>query len=92
MADVAPIVNELRKDGAQDLSEDQCMVLLDNFDRDGSGLVTIADLHFLLTCLGEKLSEEEFEELMREQKVQEGRVNSQAMARIITGGGRDSNC
>ena len=36
------------------------------FDRDGNGMISAAELKFVMTNLGEKLSNEEAEEMVRE--------------------------
>lgn len=39
------------------------------FDKDGSGYIGVGELRYVLTSLGEKLSEEEVDELLKGVKV-----------------------
>ncbi|KAF9163353.1 hypothetical protein DFQ26_002673 [Actinomortierella ambigua] len=46
------------------------------FDKDGNGLISVAELRYVLTNLGEKLSEEEVDELMKGIQVDNnGKIN-----------------
>ena len=46
------------------------------FDKDGNGLINAADLRHILTHLGEKLTQEEVDEMIREADITgEGQVN-----------------
>ncbi len=58
------------------------------FDRENNGYITVAELRYVLTNLGEKLSEEEFEELLKLVEVQkDGTVNYHELVRTITSSG-----
>ena len=46
------------------------------FDRDGNGFISAAELRHVMTNLGEKLTDEEVDEMIREADVG-GRVNVQ---------------
>eukprot|EP00835_Amoeboradix_gromovi_P000307 NODE_10_length_47437_cov_0.363429.p25 type:complete len:146 gc:universal NODE_10_length_47437_cov_0.363429:6024-5587(-) len=58
------------------------------FDRENNGFITVAELRYVLTNLGEKLSEDEFEELLKLVDVQkDGTVNYHDLVRTITSSG-----
>ena len=45
------------------------------FDKDGSGFISMLELRYLMTTLGEKLSDDEFDEIMRELNIeQDGKI------------------
>lgn len=48
---------------------------LRHFDKDASGFISSAELRHLLTTLGEKLSDEEVEQLLSNQEDSQGNVN-----------------
>ncbi|KAI3409742.1 hypothetical protein GPALN_006121 [Globodera pallida] len=82
---VAPIVKELRKEGVRDRSEAELTGFLGNFDWDNSGFVSSADLRHLLTRCGEPLSSEQYEQLIREERAEDGCVNIAELVRTISG-------
>ncbi|KAL3090312.1 hypothetical protein niasHS_006764 [Heterodera schachtii] len=82
---IAPIVKDLRKEGVRDRSEAELCGFLENFDWDNSGFVSTADLRHLLTRCGEPLSGEQYEQLIREERAEEGRVNIAELVRTICG-------
>lgn len=47
-------------------SEEEILEAFKVFDRDGSGFITAAELHHVMTNLGEKLTDEEVDEMIRE--------------------------
>ncbi|KAG0245458.1 SCF ubiquitin ligase complex subunit cdc4 [Actinomortierella wolfii] len=54
------------------------------FDKDGNGLISVAELRYVLTNLGEKLTEEEVDELMKGVQVDNsGKVNYEEFVQII---------
>ena len=65
-------------------SEDEVIDAFRVFDQDGSGLVSAAELREVLTSLGEKLTEEEVEELFSEAEIDEnGLFNYQDICQAI---------
>jgi len=54
------------------------------FDRDGSGFISAAELRHIMTHLGEKLSEEEVNEMMKEADPDgDGQVNYEEFIKVI---------
>uniref|UniRef100_A0A8D0G5Q7 Calglandulin n=1 Tax=Sphenodon punctatus TaxID=8508 RepID=A0A8D0G5Q7_SPHPU len=54
------------------------------FDRDGNGFVSAAELRHVMTKLGEKLSEEEVNEMIKEADVDgDGQVNYEEFLRVM---------
>jgi calmodulin len=57
-------------------SEEEFMEAFRGFDKDGSGFISAAELRHVLTNLGEKLTDEEIDEMIREADVDgDGQVN-----------------
>lgn len=59
---------------------------LRHFDKDASGFISSAELRHLLTTLGEKLSDEEVEQLMNNQEDSQGNVNYEEFVRMVMNG------
>ena len=54
------------------------------FDRDGSGKISVGELRYTLTCLGERMSDAEVDDLLRGVKVDaEGRIDYAQFVRDI---------
>lgn len=56
---------------------------LRHFDKDGNGFITSAELRHLLTSLGEKMSEEDVENLIHGQEDSSGNINYEQFARMV---------
>lgn len=55
------------------------------FDRDGNGFITAAELRHVMTTLGEKLSDEEVDEMIREADVDgDGQINYEEFVALMT--------
>ena len=55
------------------------------FDKDGNGLISASELRHIMTSLGEKLTEEEVDEMMREAEADgEGQVNYDMFVKVMT--------
>ncbi|KAK6170330.1 hypothetical protein SNE40_018744 [Patella caerulea] len=55
------------------------------FDQDGNGFISAAELRHLMTNLGEKLTDEEVDEMIREADiVGDGKINYEEFIKIIT--------
>merc|ERR1712037_908098 len=59
---------------------------LRHFDKDGNGFISTAELRHLLTTLGEKLSDEEVEQLFAGQEDSHGNVNYEEFVRTVMNG------
>jgi len=59
---------------------------LRHFDKDGSGQISTAELRHLLTTLGEKLSDEEVEQLLVGHEDSQGNVNYEEFVRTVMSG------
>lgn len=68
-------------DTANDLIEG-----LRHFDKDASGYISTAELRHLLTTLGEKLTDDEVEQLLMNQEDSSGNVNYEEFVRMIMSG------
>jgi len=56
------------------------------FDRDGTGTISAAELRHVMTNIGEKLSDQEVDEMIREIDVdRDGQVNYEEMVRLMCG-------
>uniref|UniRef100_A0A914I9N7 EF-hand domain-containing protein n=1 Tax=Globodera rostochiensis TaxID=31243 RepID=A0A914I9N7_GLORO len=69
-----PIFQTVSKTRAQ-YTKDQFVEGLSHFDREGNGTIAVAELKHLLTNLGERLTEEEVEQLLTGHEVANGFVS-----------------
>jgi len=56
---------------------------LRHFDKDGNGFITSAELRHLLTSLGERMSEEDVENLIHGQEDSSGNINYEMFAKMV---------
>ncbi|CAI9151080.1 unnamed protein product [Rangifer tarandus platyrhynchus] len=55
------------------------------FDKDGSGYISAAELSHVMTNLGEKLTDEEVDEMIREADIDgDGQVNYEEFVQMMT--------
>ena len=54
-----------------------------NFDKDGSGMINSAELRHLLTTLGERLTDDEVEQLLNGLEDKHGNVNYEEFVRML---------
>ena len=55
------------------------------FDKDGNGFISAADLRHVITNLGEKLTDEELDEIIRETDINgDGQVNCEKLVTVLT--------
>ncbi|TRY72447.1 hypothetical protein TCAL_13626 [Tigriopus californicus] len=59
---------------------------LRHFDKDGSGFISSAELRHLLTTLGEKLNDEEVEQLLTGHEDSHGNVNYEEFVQTVMSG------
>uniref|UniRef100_U5EZ69 Putative myosin essential light chain ef-hand protein superfamily n=1 Tax=Corethrella appendiculata TaxID=1370023 RepID=U5EZ69_9DIPT len=80
-----PIYQAISKQRTADTADD-FIEGLRHFDKDASGFITSAELRHLLTTLGEKLSDEEVEQLLVNQEDSQGNVNYEEFVRMVMSG------
>merc|ERR1719246_119671 len=65
-------------------TEEELVEAFKVFDRDGNGLISAAELRHVMTNLGEKLTDEEVDEMIREADVDgDGAINYQEFVRMM---------
>jgi len=83
--DFLPIYQSVNKNKEQH-SLEEFVEGLSHFDKEGNGLINVAELRHLLTTLGERLSDEEVEQLLQGQEDSHGNVNISEFVRNIMQG------
>ena len=67
-------------------SEDELVEAFKVFDKDGNGFISAAELRHVMTNLGEKLNEEEVDEMIREADQDgDGQVNYEEFVKMMMG-------
>ncbi len=65
-------------------SEEEIREAFRVFDKDGNGFISAAELRHVMTNLGEKLTDEEVDEMIREADIDgDGQVNYEGIFRLI---------
>merc|ERR1719246_163490 len=65
-------------------SEEELKEAFKVFDRDGNGLISAAELRHIMTNLGEKLTDEEVDEMIREADIDgDGQINYEEFVKMI---------
>ncbi|XP_022185864.1 myosin-2 essential light chain isoform X1 [Nilaparvata lugens] len=80
-----PIYQAISKARTSDTADD-FIEGLRHFDKDGNGFISSAELRHLLTTLGEKLLDEEVEQLLAGQEDSQGNVNYEEFVNMIMSG------
>ncbi|TMW42619.1 hypothetical protein DOY81_012304 [Sarcophaga bullata] len=80
-----PIYQAISKARSGDTADD-FIEGLRHFDKDASGFISSAELRHLLTTLGEKLMDEEVEQLLANQEDSQGNVNYEEFVRMVMNG------
>ncbi|GIY76017.1 myosin-2 essential light chain [Caerostris extrusa] len=80
-----PILQTISKNRSTDTAED-FIEGLRHFDKDGNGFISSAELRHLLTTLGEKLNDDEVEQLLAGQEDSQGNVNYEDFVRMVMSG------
>jgi len=75
------ICQKRNNDTAEDFVEG-----LRHFDKDGNGSISSAELRHLLTTLGEKLSDEEVEQLLTGHEDSQGNINYEEFVKTVMSG------
>ncbi|XP_037728055.1 myosin-2 essential light chain-like [Drosophila subpulchrella] len=77
-----PIYQAISKARSGDTADD-FIEGLRHFDKDASGYISSAELRHLLTTLGEKLTNEEVEQLLANMEDQQGNINYEEFVRMV---------
>ena len=65
-------------------TEEELLEAFKVFDRDGNGLIDAAELKYVLTNLGEKLTDEEVDEMLREADIDgDGQINYEEFVKMM---------
>merc|ERR1719420_387654 len=80
-----PIMQAICSRRSTDTSDD-FIEGLRHFDKDGNGFISSAELRHLLTTLGEKLSDEEAEQLLAGHEDNKGNINYENFVRTVMNG------
>jgi len=65
-------------------SEEEIREAFRVFDKDGNGFISAAELRHVMTNLGEKLTDEEVDEMIREADIDgDGQVNYEGMIAVV---------
>ncbi|XP_054158029.1 myosin-2 essential light chain-like [Oppia nitens] len=80
-----PILQTISRNRSTDTAED-FIEGLRHFDKDGSGYISSAELRHLLTTLGEKLTDDEVEQLLAGQEDSQGNVHYEDFVRLVMSG------
>jgi len=77
-----PILQTISRQRPVDTADD-FIEGLRHFDKDGNGYISSAELRHLMTHLGEKLTDEEVEQLLAGQEDSQGNINYEEFVRIV---------
>ena len=67
-------------------SEEEISEAFRVFDKDGSGFISVAELRHVMTNLGEKLTDEEIDEMVREQDFDgDGKIDYESFVNSMIG-------
>jgi myosin light chain 6 len=80
-----PIYTQISKSRSNDTAED-FIEGLRHFDKDGNGYISSAELRHLLTTLGEKLTDEEVEQLLAGHEDSQGNIHYEEFVRAVMNG------
>merc|ERR1712026_656410 len=77
-----PIMQAICSRRSTDTSDD-FIEGLRHFDKDGNGFISSAELRHMLTSLGEKMSEEDVEDLIRGQEDSHGNISYEEFVKMV---------
>uniref|UniRef100_A0A8D2JFL3 EF-hand domain-containing protein n=1 Tax=Sciurus vulgaris TaxID=55149 RepID=A0A8D2JFL3_SCIVU len=91
-AELQDMINEVDADGKGTIDFPEFLTMMarkmkdtDIFDEDGNGYISAAELRHVMTNLGEKLTDEEVDEMIREADIDgEGQVNYEEFVQMMT--------
>ncbi|KHJ78499.1 hypothetical protein OESDEN_06458 [Oesophagostomum dentatum] len=78
-----PIFKNVKKEASKQLPPEQFQNLLSHFDRDGSGVVMLPDLRYMLQNSGERMSGKDVDNLLRDLEIVEGKVSINELINMI---------
>ncbi|VDO64797.1 unnamed protein product [Heligmosomoides polygyrus] len=79
----APIYQNVKKEAGKPPSAQEFMNLLAHFDREGSGIVMLPDLRYMLQNSGERMSGRDVDVLLSHIEITDGKVPIQDFVRMI---------
>eukprot|EP00252_Welwitschia_mirabilis_P015317 TRINITY_DN33658_c0_g1_i1.p1 TRINITY_DN33658_c0_g1~~TRINITY_DN33658_c0_g1_i1.p1 ORF type:complete len:151 (-),score=17.02 TRINITY_DN33658_c0_g1_i1:188-640(-) len=86
LLDFAEFLNMMAKKTRDVDSEEEIKNAFRVFDKEGTGYLCTAELRHVLTNLGEKLSDEEVDEMMKEANIdKDGRIKFEDFVSLMTG-------
>nr|UEK51428.1 M(II)ELC-like protein [Parasacculina yatsui] len=80
-----PVLQTISRQKPVDTAED-FIEGLRHFDKDGNGYISAAEIRSLMTTLGEKMTEEEVEQLLAGMEDSQGNVNYEELVRSVLNG------
>ena len=84
---VPEIVHKLRPEEAEEelnQEEEELKEAFRVFDKDGNGFISAAELRHIMTNLGEKLTDEEVDEMIREADIDgDGQINYEEFVKVM---------
>ncbi|XP_061496310.1 calmodulin-like protein 3 [Rhineura floridana] len=84
MVDFAEFLSLMAKQSKDSESEEEIREAFRVFDKEGNGYISAAELRHVMTNLGEKLTDEEVDEMIKEADVdRDGRVNYEEFVRVM---------
>merc|ERR1712072_478808 len=91
-AELADMINEVDADGSGTIDFPEFLNLMaekikeafKGFDKDGNGFISAAELRHVMTNLGEKLTDEEVDEMLREADIDgDGQINYEEFVKMM---------
>ncbi|ELP84686.1 calmodulin, putative [Entamoeba invadens IP1] len=82
--DQATFLNIMLDYGQEVDSTEDIKKAFEIFDKERNGFISASELKHVLTTLGEKLSEQEVDDLLKEIGVEDGFINVEAFVKLIT--------
>jgi len=84
MIDFAEFTRLMSKTMKETVGEQEIIDAFKVFDKDGNGLISAAELRHIMTNIGEKLTEEEVDEMLREAEVDsDGHINYHEFVKML---------